>query len=127
MKKKTVKKNDPVNIKKEFIILIDDALKTNRLSLRELSRRTSLDVSFLSKILSGKRNPPSSEKDIVKMAQILKINPERLLFSAGRIPSSLQNKFNDENFIEELLSTSELKHKTVPPVSRVSVIEDELL
>ncbi len=132
--KKPVKKNNSENTKNEFIEMIKTALVEKDISLRELARKSSLDVSFLSKILNGKRNPPSNEKDIKKIGKILDIEPDRLLFSAGRIPSSLQEMFNNKDFIEGLISSSKKDSKSLPLNKkektvgrRTYQIEDELL
>lgn len=125
-----------VEIKKEFIVMIKEALDERGVSLRELARKTDLDVSFLSKILNGKRNPPSNESDIRKIGSFLNIKPDKLLFAAGRIPSNLQSIFNDEEFINSLVAAEKRKapgkrlpKKPKPKVSksRVREIEDELL
>lgn len=124
-------------MKKYFNTLIKKALKNKNISLRELARKTRLDVSFLSKILNGKRNPPSEEKDIIKIAKILEINPTRLLFSAGRIPTEYQEFFIDEKFINKLLKEKKSKNKAKITINRktskktgqfkIKTIEDELL
>lgn len=91
-------------VSKRFGRTLKQAIESKGISLRELARRSGLDVSFLSKILSGKRNPPSSEEDLINLARILEIRPEKLIIDAGRIPSALQDFFSDEVFIESLLS-----------------------
>lgn len=116
--------------------MIKTALKEKEISLRELARKSDLDVSFLSKILHGKRNPPSSEKDIKVIAKILQIKPDRLFFAAGRIPSNLQKFFNDEKFVEDVTSSKKIWLKTKAPTGKkekkpvehkTAEIEDELL
>ncbi|MFC2091401.1 helix-turn-helix domain-containing protein [Elusimicrobiota bacterium] len=89
-------------MKKYFIDMLKCAIENSGISLRELARQTDLDVSFLSKVLSGKRNPPSSEKDINKIARVLQMNSDRLMFSAGRIPKKFLELFNDDRFIKTL-------------------------
>ena len=88
---------------KEFIKLIKNGLNDTGLSMRELARRSGLDVSFLSKILNGKRNPPSSEKDIRKIARILELDPGKLVFAAGKIPAEFQEIFNDEQIVNRIM------------------------
>jgi len=118
---------------KEFSRLIKESLKKKNISLRELSRQCKLDVSFLSKILNSKRNPPSSEKDIRRIAKLLDILPEKLIFASGRIPEELQEVFSEEEFIDLILrrkkeSKKEIKKETGPvQYSNTSEIEDELL
>ncbi|MFH1415104.1 MAG: helix-turn-helix transcriptional regulator [Elusimicrobiota bacterium] len=124
-------------MKKEFIILIKQSLDEKGMSLRELARRSGLDVSFLSKILNGKRNPPSNEKDIKKIAGILGLDQDRLLFAAGRIPSYLQKIFDNEDFIKKLVADNtgkvyggekqSVKTGRIKVEHRIPEIEDELL
>lgn len=123
-------------MKKEFVNLIKNALHEKEISLRELARKSNLDVSFLSKILNGKRNPPSSENDIKVIAKVLQIKPDRLFFAAGRIPSNLQEFFNDKKFIEDFISAKKTRTKRKaqaakveekPVEQKVREIEDELL
>ncbi len=86
-----------------FSRIIKQGIKKEGISLRELARRSSLDVSFLSKILSGNRNPPSSEEDIKKIAKGINVMPEKLIISSGRIPSSMMKIFENEDFIDNLM------------------------
>ncbi|MFW6173599.1 MAG: helix-turn-helix domain-containing protein [Elusimicrobiota bacterium] len=89
-------------MKTEFNKLIKQGLKKENISLRELARGSGLDVSFLSKILNGKRNPPSKEKKIRKIGKILNIDQERLIFASGRIPSNFQKYFNTKDILERI-------------------------
>jgi transcriptional regulator with XRE-family HTH domain len=68
-----------------FSKAIKYGLKKKGLSLRALSRDTGIEVSFLSKILRGQRNPPPNSY-IIKIANVLNLNPDQLIFDAGRIP-----------------------------------------
>ncbi len=124
-----------------FALLIKKGIKKEGISLRELARRSSLDVSFLSKILSGQRNPPSNEEDIKKIAKGINISPEKLIISSGRIPSSMLKIFENEKFIDSLIKDGsknkdflESASKPKEPLSVSSgdftgqgQIEDELL
>lgn len=89
---------------KYFNRRVKKGLKESGISMRELARKSGLDVSFLSKILSGKRNPPSKEEDIRKIAKALDIKPEILIFAAGKIPEKLIPIFMKENTVETILS-----------------------
>jgi len=70
-----------------FSRLIVDAMKLRGLGLRELCRQAKLDPSFLSKVLTGKRNPPAEEEVLRRMAAVLETDAVTLLVAAGRIPS----------------------------------------
>ena len=112
-----------------FIEAVNRGIENKNLSLRGLARKTGLDVSFISKILSGKRNPPSREEDIRKIADVLDLNPEKLILRAGRIPSSLSRLFSNEDFLDSLItgkvfSPPAASHSDETPKSG---LEDELL
>ena len=92
-------------VKTKFVRMVKAALDENDMSLRELARRSRLDVSFLSKIMNGFRNPPSNENDIKRIARSLKIEPEKLIIAAGRIPASLEGFFDDDGNIERIMAS----------------------
>jgi transcriptional regulator with XRE-family HTH domain len=70
-----------------FSRLVTDAMARRGLGLRELCRQAKLDPSFLSKVLTGKRNPPSEEDVLRRMAAALETDAVELFVAAGRIPS----------------------------------------
>lgn len=70
-----------------FSRIITDAMARRGLGLRELCRQAKLDPSFLSKVLTGKRNPPSEEDTLRRIASILETDAVELFVAAGRIPS----------------------------------------
>lgn len=80
--------------------VIKAGLKRNNVSLRCLSRRVGLDPSFLSKVLAGKRNPPTEERSLVKIARYLNCDADTLVLSAGRIPKKYQTARNRQKFLE---------------------------
>ncbi len=59
-------------------------LDTRRWSMREFARRTGVSESTISRIVSGKRNPSSSL--CRKMAEVLRVPPERVFREAGLLP-----------------------------------------
>jgi len=67
------------------------------LGLRELCRAADLDPSFLSKVLSGKRNPPAEEDALRRLAGALGLDATRLAVCAGRIPSEWRRVRVDED------------------------------
>ena len=58
------------------------------LSLRELGDKAGIDPTYISKIESGAK-PPPSKKVILRLAQALDVNEEELLILAGRIPHGM--------------------------------------
>ena len=75
------------------------------IALREVCRRAQLDPSLLSKVLSGKRPPPSDEAALRRLAEALDLPAEELVVSAGLIPSEW-SRLNDDP--ELLKSVSEV-------------------
>ena len=74
-----------------FSRLIVDAMTRHGLGLRELCRRAKLDPSFLSKVLTGKRNPPAEEETLRRIAAVLETDAVELFVAAGRIPPEWKN------------------------------------
>ena len=70
-----------------FSRLVASAMERRGLGLRELCRRADLDPSFLSKVLACKRNPPSEEKPLRRLAAALELDPVEVIVSAGLIPA----------------------------------------
>jgi len=87
---------------RQFIKSIIQGMKEKKIGVRNLARSCGLDASFISKMMQGKRNPPSDEKIIIKIADILSIDPVMLVIYAGRIPSSLQHLFESPSFVKTL-------------------------
>lgn len=110
-----------------FTKVIKEKLKEKNLSVRALCRKIQLDASFFSKVLKGERNPPSDEKTIYKIAQVLELNPIKLLFYAGRIPEALQSMFYNDEFIDSLLlcKKSPEKRQIRKPVQKETVVKRE--
>lgn len=94
---------------KEFVKKIVDKIKEKGLTLKEVAKYSGIDVSYLSRILTGKRNPPYDENVIRKIAKILGIDEDELVFSAGKIPKKYQQYFSSKEDIEKILSL--LKNK----------------
>ncbi len=56
------------------------------MGLRELCRAVDVDPSYFSKVLADKRNPPSEEEVLRRIAEVLELEAPRLVVAAGRIP-----------------------------------------
>ena len=117
-----------------FIKAVKEALKRKGWSMRKAAREAGLDSSFLSKVLSGKRNPPSGEKVIIRLAQQLDIDPVSLVIYAGRIPAKYQKDLEKPGAIRLLsgvraMPEAEAPHERVRKVKKVVKEEmpDELL
>jgi len=114
-----------------FSKIVKDKLKEKKMSVRTLCKKVKLDASFFSKVLRGERNPPSDENTIIKIAEVLNIDPVKLIFSAGRIPEKFQDIFCDENFVMNLIEKFKKPKKKIPQPKiekeTVQPISEELL
>ena len=59
-----------------FVKIVNQKMSEKKIGIRELARSVSLDASFFSKVLSGKRNPPADEKILMRIAKVLELDPE---------------------------------------------------
>lgn len=78
-----------------FIRLAQRRMSDLDVSLRELCRRASLDPSFFSKVLAGKRSPPSDEAVLRRLAEALEVPAAELIVAAGRVPSEWARRLDD--------------------------------
>jgi transcriptional regulator with XRE-family HTH domain len=83
-------------IYKEFIKKLKDAIDQKGCTLKKVAEYAKIDVSYLSKIISGKRNPPYEEETIKRIAKFLDIDEDELLFSAGRVPNKYLQNFSSK-------------------------------
>ena len=116
----------------QFSGIVQKYMESEGVSLRALARECGLDSSFLSKILSGKRNPPSEEKIIDKISSVIGVDPDYLMFSCGRIPSKWQNLFLRKdissilNHVKNFKNLSRHKHQTQSETARKIYTEPDL-
>lgn len=89
---------------KSFVNLVAAKLNSQRLSIRKVAKDAGLDPSFLSKVLTGKRSPPTNEKLLRKLAKILGMDPMLLIISTGTIPTELQPLMEKPEFYKKILS-----------------------
>lgn len=85
-----------------FSELVKSRLEKKKISLRELCRRSGMDPSFLSKVLAGKRNPPSEDDILARLAGALEVSPEELFVSAGRLPREWSRLQGDKRLFEHI-------------------------
>ncbi len=115
-----------------FVHLIKNGMKETDLSLREVARLVEVDPSFLSKILAGKRSPPGDENILKKLADVLNIDPLRLIVSTGTIPSAWQSFFDDEEFLRDLIPYLKTgapwpQRKIAVPIYKTKELSEDLL
>ena len=88
---------------KSFVRIITSRMKEKNMGVRQLASECGIDASFISKVIQGKRNPPSDEKIIKKIAQVLSVDPIMLTIFTGHIPASLQLVLENESFVNGLV------------------------
>jgi transcriptional regulator with XRE-family HTH domain len=82
-----------------FSRLVAGAMARRGVGLRELCRRAELDPSFFSKVLAGKRNPPSEEGALRRVAGALELDPVEVIVSAGLIPTDWGALWSDSELV----------------------------
>ncbi len=85
-----------------FASLVARGLRDRGLTLRAFCRSAGLDPSFFSKVLSGKRSPPSEESVLRRIAELLDLGPAELIVSAGRIPSEWRALWEDPELLRDV-------------------------
>lgn len=88
---------------KSFVKVITSRMKEKNMGVRQLARACGVDASFISKVIQGKRNPPSDEKVIKKIASFLSVDPVMLTIYTGKIPSAMQPLLENELLVKRLL------------------------
>jgi transcriptional regulator with XRE-family HTH domain len=108
--------------KPPFSRLISEAMALRGLGLRQLCRQAKLDPSFMSKVLSGKRNPPSDEETLRRIADILEADAVELLVAAGRIPSEWRSLTTNSELLRRVhaMASSAAVAQVTHPAPRTS-------
>ena len=70
-----------------FARAVAAAMTRRGVGLRELCRRAAVDPSLLSKMLSGKRPPPSDQETLARLARALELDVVELIVAAGVLPA----------------------------------------
>ncbi|MBI4422495.1 MAG: helix-turn-helix transcriptional regulator [Elusimicrobia bacterium] len=83
-----------------FAALVRRRLDERGLGLREFCRAVRLDPSFFSKVLAGKRSPPSEDAVLRRIAGALELDACELIVAAGRIPSEWSRLWSERHVLE---------------------------
>ena len=104
-----------------FAVKVGEALDRSGLTLRGLCRETGVDPSFLSKVLAGKRSPPSEEPVLRRIAAVLGVDAAELIVSAGRIPSEWSRLWDEPELFRSVhrqVSTGRTDRTEAPRAER---------
>jgi len=83
-------KRDTPQVPHGFRTLVKRQMETVNLSLRTVASEAGISPAYLSRLLSGERGLPPDDTLILKLAEVLRVDPpERLLVEAKRVPDLL--------------------------------------
>lgn len=85
-----------------FSARVGEGLKRSGKTLRELCRAVELDPSFFSKVLAGKRSPPTDEAVLRRIARELQLDEAGLVVAAGRIPAEWRAVCDDPGLFAQV-------------------------
>ena len=81
---------DTPQVPQGFRSLVKRQMETVNLSLRTVASEAGISPAYLSRLLSGERGLPPDDTLILKLAEVLRVDPpERLLVEAKRVPDLL--------------------------------------
>lgn len=89
-----------------------------KLSQRDLASKIGVDFTYLSKIENDRMAPPS-EETIIKIAEILEEDPDKLIIMANKIPS-------DYKEIVKNVSPMLLRKISHLPLEKIKKLEEEV-
>lgn len=83
-----------------FAEMVRRRMEARGLGLREFCRGVELDPSFFSKVLAGKRSPPSEDAVLRRIARYLELDACEVIVAAGRIPREWDRLWRDRPLLE---------------------------
>jgi len=86
----------------EFGELLRNLRKQRKVTQRQLAERVGIDFTYISKIESGTMDPPAEDK-IIKIAEVLREQPEELILAAKKVPKSFQRLITENKEIPVFL------------------------
>ncbi|MFC1958256.1 helix-turn-helix domain-containing protein [Chloroflexota bacterium] len=88
---------------REFCIKLKALRKRAGLSQRQLAIRAGIDFTYLNKLESGAK-PPPSEKVIIRLSKAIGVDTHELITSAGKVPSDIIKTLQDLDNLEYIRS-----------------------
>lgn len=89
-------------VKLPFAGLVRARMRERGVGLRELCRAVDVDPSYFSKVLADKRNPPSEEEVLRRIAEVLEMEAPRLVVAAGRIPAEWRRILKEDSLFRSV-------------------------
>jgi transcriptional regulator with XRE-family HTH domain len=86
----------------EFGELLKALRKEKKVTQRRLAELVGIDFTYISKIESGAMDPPAEDK-IVKIAEILGEDPDKLVIAAKKIPSDFHKMITENKDVPVFL------------------------
>lgn len=80
----------------DFGELLRDLRKQNKVTQRQLAALVGIDFTYISKIESGTMDPPAEDK-IIRMAEVLHVDPEELILAAKKVPTTFQKLITENS------------------------------
>ena len=90
--------------KNKFGQMVRELREKAGLSQRALGDKVGVDFTYISKIESGAK-PPPSKKVLIKLATILNIDEEKMMILTGKIPEDIAEMLRNPGVIRYLRST----------------------
>ncbi|MBI5241039.1 MAG: helix-turn-helix transcriptional regulator [Elusimicrobia bacterium] len=97
-----------------FALRVEAGLRGRGLTLRGFCRAAGLDASFFSKVLAGKRSPPSDEGMLRRIAEVLGLDAVELIVAAGRIPAEWSALWDDAVLFKEVHARASTGGRVTP-------------
>jgi len=110
----------------EFGKMLKAFRNEKKISQRKLAELVGIDFTYVSKIESGTMEPPS-EGTIIKMAEALGEDPDKMLLAAKKVPSDFQKVITENEDVPAFLR----KVNTITPeqwkkIHRIIDLKDEI-
>ena len=92
---------------KTFGQALRDLRREKGMSQRELAKQIDVDFSYVSKIENGRLRPPAADR-IVRICDVLGVQPDTLLALSGKVPSDLTNMIGSNRAALEFVRSAQI-------------------
>lgn len=86
----------------EFGERLRNLRKQQKVTQRQLAALVGIDFTYISKIESGTMDPPAEDK-IIRMAEVLRVEPEELILAAKKVPTTFQRLITENSDVPVFL------------------------